>query len=67
VGLHGVRVIKSGRMRWTGHAVRMEDRRGTCRVLVGRCDGRRPLGMRKLTWENDIKMDLQEVGCGGLD
>ena len=62
-----VRVIKSKRMRWTGHVARMGDRRGAVRVLVGKRDGRRPLGRRGRRWEDNIKMDLQEVGCGGMD
>ena len=60
-----VRVIKS-RMRWVGHAARMADRRGVYRVLVGKSEGRRPLGRPRSRWK-DIKMDLQEVGCGVMD
>ena len=62
-----VRVIKSRRMRWAGHVARMRERRGVCRVLVGKSDGRRPLGRPRHRWENNTKMDLQEVGCGGMD
>ena len=50
--------IKSRRMRWTGHVARMGDRRGTFEVLVGRPEGRRPLGRPKRRWEDTIKMDL---------
>jgi hypothetical protein len=60
-----IRVIKSGRMRWTGHVARMGEGRGACRVLVGRPEGRRPLGRPRRRWEDNIKMDLQEVGWGG--
>ena len=62
-----VRVIKSRRMRWTGHVARMGERRGVYRVLVGKPKGRRPLGRLRCRWEDNIKMDLQEVGCGGMD
>jgi hypothetical protein len=58
-----VRVIKS-RMRWTGHVARMVDGRGVNRVLVGKAEGKRPLGRPRRRWEDNIKMDLQVVGCG---
>jgi len=45
----------------------MGDRRGVYRVLVGKHEGKRPLGRPRRRWENNIKMDLQEVGCGGID
>jgi hypothetical protein len=45
----------------------MGERRGVYRVLVGKPDGKRPLGRSKLRWEDNIKMDLQEVGCGSMD
>ena len=54
-------------MRWTGHVARMGERRGAYRVLVGRHEGKRPLGGHSRRWEDNIKMDLQEVGCGGMD
>ena len=54
-------------MRWTGHLARMGERRGVYRVLVGKPEGRRPLGRPRRRWEGNIKMDLQEVGCGGMD
>ena len=59
-----VRVIKSRRMRWAGHVARMGERRGVSRVLVGKSEGKRPLGKPRLRWEDNIKMDLQEVECG---
>jgi len=60
-------VIKSRRMRWAGHVARIWERRGIYRVLVGKAEGKRPLGRSRLTWKDNIKMDLQEVGCGGMD
>ena len=54
-------------MRWTGHVVRMGERRGLYRVLVGKPEGNRPLGRPKRRWEDNIKMDFQEVECGGMD
>jgi hypothetical protein len=58
-----VRVIKS-RMRWAGHVARIRERRDVYRVLMRNFEGKRPLGRTRPTWENNIKMDLQEVGCG---
>ena len=53
---------------WTGHLARMWERRGVYRVLVGKPEGKRALGRPKRRWEeNIIRMDLQEVGCGGMD
>jgi len=60
-------VIKSRRMRWTGHVARMWEWRGVYRVLVGKCKGKRPFGRPRHRWENNIKMDLEEVGFGGMD
>jgi len=57
-----VRVVKSRLMRWAGHVARMGEVRGVHRVLVGKSDGKRPLGRPRRRWENNIKMDLQEVG-----
>jgi len=59
------RVIKSRRMRWVGHVARMNDRGGVNRVWVGKPEGQRPLGRPRRRWEDNIKMDLQEVVCGG--
>jgi hypothetical protein len=59
-----IRVIKSRRLRWAGHVARMEERRGAYRALVGKRDGRRPLGRSRRRWEDNIKMDLREVGWG---
>ena len=56
--------IKSSRMRWAGHVARMGERRGLHRVLVGKPEGTRPLERPRRRWEDNIKMDLQEVGGG---
>ena len=62
-----IRVIKARRIRWAGHVARMGERSGVRRVLVGRPESKRPLGRPRRRWNNNIKMDLQEVGCGGMD
>ena len=59
-----VRVIKSRRMRWVGHVARMGEERGVYRVLVGKSEGRRPVGRPRHRWVDNIRMDLQEVGLG---
>ena len=59
-----VRVVKSRRMRWAGHVARMGEDRGVHRVLLGKPEGKRPLGRPRRRWEDNIKMDLQEVGGG---
>jgi len=60
-----VRVVKSRRMRWAGHVVRMGEGRGVHRALVGKPEGKRPLGRPRRRWEDIIKMDLREMGGGG--
>ena len=60
-----VRVVKSRRMRWAGHVARMGEGRGVHRVLVGKPEGKRPLGRPRLSWEDNIKMNLKEVGGVG--
>jgi len=62
-----VRVIKSRRMRWAGRVARMGKERGVYRVLVGKPEGKRPLGRARSRWVDNIRMDLQEVGCGYID
>jgi hypothetical protein len=62
-----VRMIKSRRMRWAGHVAQMGEGRGVYRVLVGKPEGKRPLGRLRYRWEDNIKRDLQEVGCGSMD
>ena len=62
-----VRVIKSRRMRWAGHVARMDEEKEVYRVLVGKPEGKRPLGRPRRRWVDNIRMDLQEVGCGCMD
>jgi len=62
-----VRVIKSRRMRYAGYVARIGEERGVYRVLVGKPEGRRPLGRPRRRWVNNIRTDLQEVGCGYMD
>jgi hypothetical protein len=62
-----IRVIKSRRLRWAGHVARRGERRGEYRALVGKHEGRRPLGTPRHRWEDNIKMDFREVGWGGVD
>jgi hypothetical protein len=57
-----VRVIKSRRMRWVGHVAHIGEGRGVYRVLVGRPEGNRPLERTRRRWEDNIKMDLREIG-----
>jgi len=61
------RVIKSRRMRWAGHVTCMGERIDVYKVLVGKHEGKRPLGRPRHRWEDNIKMDFQEVECGGID
>jgi hypothetical protein len=60
-----IRVIKSRRLRGAGHVARIWKRRSAYRVLVGKPEGRRPLGRQRLRWEDNIKIDIREVGLGG--
>jgi hypothetical protein len=62
-----VRVIKSRTMRWAGYVARMVEGRGVYRVLVGRPEGKRPLGRPRGSWEDNIKMDLREIGIDGAN
>ena len=62
-----VRVIKSRRMRWARHVARMGEERGVYRVLVGKPEGKRPLGRPRRRWVDNVRMDLQEVGSGYMD
>ena len=62
-----VRVIKSRRMRWAGHVARMGEERGVYRVLVGKPEGKRPLGRPRRRRVDNIRMNLQEVGYGYMD
>jgi hypothetical protein len=62
-----VRVIKSRSMRWTVYVARMGAGRGVYRVLVGRPEGKIPLGRPRRRWEDNIKMDLREIGINGAN
>jgi hypothetical protein len=62
-----VRVIKSRRMRWARHVACMGERRDVYRVLVGRPEGKRPLGRPRRRWEDNIKMDRREIGIDGVN
>jgi hypothetical protein len=62
-----VRVIKSRRMRWAGYVARMGEGRVVCRGLVGTPERKRPLGRPRRRWEDNIRMDLQEVVCGCVE
>ena len=63
---NSIRMIKQRSMRWAGHVARVGERRGVYRALVGKPDGKRPLGRPRRRWEHN-KMVLQEVGCGVMD
>jgi hypothetical protein len=62
-----IRMIKPKRMRWTGHVVRMGEKRNACRILVGKPEGVRPLGIPRRRWVDNIKIDLREIEWGGMD
>jgi hypothetical protein len=62
-----IRQGKSRRMRWAGHVARMGEEREVYKVLVGKPEGTRPLGRPRLGWEDGIRMDLREIGLGGVD
>jgi len=62
-----IRVIKSQLIRWAWYVACMRERKGVYRVLLGTPEGNRPLGRPSFRWEDNIKMDLQEVGCEGMD
>jgi len=62
-----VRVIISRIMRWVGHVAPKGEETGVYRVLVGKPEGRRTLGRPRRKWIDNIRMDLQEVGCGHMD
>jgi hypothetical protein len=57
-----IRMIKSRRMRWAGHVVRMLEKRNAYRILVGKQEGKRPLGRPRRRWVGNIKRDLREIG-----
>jgi hypothetical protein len=62
-----IRMIKSSRIKWAGHVACMGEKRNAYRILVGKSEGTRPLGKHRRTWEDNIKMDLREIGWGGMD
>ena len=62
-----LRVLKSRRMKWVGYVARIGEGRVVYRFLVGKPEGKRPMGRPRRRCEDNIKMDLQEVGCGGMD
>jgi hypothetical protein len=62
-----VRVIKSRRMRWAGHVAHMEEGRGVYRILAGKPEGKRPVGRPRRRWEDNIKLDLWEIGIDGVN
>jgi transcription termination factor 2 len=61
------RIVKSRRMRWAGHVARMEEKGNAYRLLVGKPEGKRPLGRPRRRWVDNVKMDLLEIGWGGVD
>ena len=64
---NNIRVIKWRIMRWAGHVARMGEGRDVYRILVGKLEGKRQLERPRRRWANNIKMDLKEVGCGGMN
>jgi hypothetical protein len=62
-----IRIIKSRRMRWAGQVARMVEKRNAYRILVGKPEGKIPLGRPRRRWGDNIKMDLREIGWGGMD
>jgi hypothetical protein len=64
---NNIRVIKARRMGWAGHVARIGKGRGVYRVLVGRPEGKRPLGRPRYRWKDNIKMDLRKTGINGAN
>jgi hypothetical protein len=62
-----IRIIKSRRMRWAGHVARIGEKRNAYRLMVGKPEGKRPLGRLRRRWVNNIRIDLGEVGWGDVD
>jgi hypothetical protein len=62
-----IRIIKWRRMRWAGHVARMGEKRNVYRLLVGKSEGKRPLGRPRRWWTDNIKMDLLEIGVNVVD
>jgi hypothetical protein len=62
-----IRMIKPRRMRWAGHVARMGETRNAYRILVGKPEGKRPLGRPRRRWVDNMKIDLREIGWDGMD
>jgi hypothetical protein len=62
-----IRIIKSRRMRWAGHVAQMGEKKNAYRLLVGKPEGKRPLGRPRRRWVDNIKMDVLEIGWGSVD
>jgi hypothetical protein len=62
-----ISIIKSRRMRWAGHVTRMEEKGNAYMILVGKPEGKKPLGRPRRRWTDNIKMDLREIGWDGID
>jgi hypothetical protein len=62
-----IRIIKSWRMRWAGHIAQMREKRNAHRILVGKPEGKRPLGRPRCKWEDNIRMDLREIRWSGMN
>jgi hypothetical protein len=62
-----IRIIKQRRMKWAGRVARMGEKRNAYRLLVGKSEGKRPLGRPSRRWMDNIRMDLREMGCGDVD
>jgi hypothetical protein len=61
-----IRLIKSRRMRWAEHVARMGEERNVYKVLVGKPGGKRPLGIPRRSWEDGMRMDIRDIGLGGV-
>jgi hypothetical protein len=62
-----IRMMKSRRMRWAGHVAQMGEKRNAYRILVGKPEGKRPLGRPRRMWMDNIKIDLTEIGWDDMD
>jgi hypothetical protein len=62
-----IRMIKSRRPRWAGHVARIREKRNAYRILLGKPEGKRPVGRSKRRWVDNIKIELREIGWGGMD
>jgi hypothetical protein len=60
-------MLKSRMMKWAGHAARMDKKRNACTILVGKSEGKKPLGSPRCMWEDNIKVNLREIRCNGMD